>query len=210
MITNHTYLSGLIHRGMREELIKTFSEIYILNIHGNALLGETAPDGHKDQNVFDIRQGVAIVLFVKKAVTDGKALVKYADLWGLREEKYRYLLEHDISTTDWRELEPTSPYFFYIPKDFDIMKEYEQGWRVSEIFPLNSTGFATHRDHFVTDFEEKELKKRIALFRDPANTDGRIRDQFGLRDTRDWQLSSARKALKDDGLWEDCFTRCLY
>jgi predicted helicase len=65
MITNHSYLSGLIHRGMREELLKSFDEIYILNLHGNALMGEKAPDGGKDENVFDIRQGVAISLMVK-------------------------------------------------------------------------------------------------------------------------------------------------
>ena len=65
MITNHSYLSGLIHRGMREELMKSFDEIYVLNLHGNALMGETAPDGGPDENVFDIRQGVAIVFMIK-------------------------------------------------------------------------------------------------------------------------------------------------
>ena len=65
MITNHSYLSGLIHRGMREELLKSFDEIYLLDLHGNALMGEKAPDGGPDENVFDIRQGVAISLMVK-------------------------------------------------------------------------------------------------------------------------------------------------
>jgi len=65
MITNHSYLSGLIHRGMREELMKSFDEIYVLNLHGNALMKETAPDGGPDENVFDIRQGVAVVFMLK-------------------------------------------------------------------------------------------------------------------------------------------------
>ena len=90
-ITNHSYLSGLIHRGMREELLKTFDEIYILNLHGNALMGETAPDGGKDENVFDIRQGVAIALMVKTGEERGLATVYHADLWGEREDKYRVL-----------------------------------------------------------------------------------------------------------------------
>ena len=89
MITNHSYLSGLIHRGMREELLKTFDQIYVLNLHGNALMGETAPDGGKDENVFDIRQGVAIALMIKTGEGEGLATVRYADLWGERENKYR-------------------------------------------------------------------------------------------------------------------------
>jgi len=87
-ITNHSYLSGLVHRGMREELLKTFDEIYVLNLHGNALMGETAPDGSKDENVFDIRQGVAIALMVKTGEKEGFAIVHHADLWGRRENKY--------------------------------------------------------------------------------------------------------------------------
>ena len=97
--------------------MKSFSEIYLLNLHGSALLGETAPDGGKDENVFDIRQGVAIALFVKKPIQTSEVSetseVYYADLWGLREGKYRYLRENDVSTTDWQPLEPVSPYFFF-------------------------------------------------------------------------------------------------
>ena len=65
MITNHGYLDNPTFRGMRQSLLKTFDEIYILDLHGNSLKRETAPDGSPDENVFDIRQGVAIALFVK-------------------------------------------------------------------------------------------------------------------------------------------------
>ena len=214
MITNHTYLSGLIHRGMREELIRAFDEIYLLNLHGNALLGETAPDGGKDENVFDIRQGVAIALFVKRPAQTSEVSetseVYYADLWGLREGKYRYLLENGVSTTEWQRLEPVSPYFFFVPKDFDLLGEYDRGWSAPEVFPLYSTGFATHRDHFVIDFSDAALQERIARFRDPVYSDDEVREQFGLRDTRDWQLSSARQTLQDDADWQNYFTQCLY
>jgi len=114
IITNHAYLFSLIHRGMRDELIKTFDEIYILDLHGNALIGNTTPDGRLDQNVFDIRQGVAIALLVKASKNIKETEVRYAELWGSREAKYRYLLENDISTTDWQELTPTAP------KKFDL------------------------------------------------------------------------------------------
>jgi predicted helicase len=210
MITNHSYLSGLIHRGMREELMKSFDEIYVLNLHGNALMGETAPDGGPDENVFDIRQGVAISLFVKKREGEGLAQVKYADLWGLRDGKYCYLWENDVNTTEWQDLGPVAPYFFFVPKDLDLLSEYERGWSVADIFPVNSTGIKTHRDHFVIDFEEKRLRSRIAEFRDEALSDDEVRERFKLRDTRDWKLIEARVKLQERKDWDKDFNRCLY
>ncbi|HSN76450.1 MAG TPA: DNA methyltransferase, partial [Anaerolineae bacterium] len=65
-ITNHSYLDNPTFRGMRRSLMQTFSEIYLLDLHGNAKKREVAPDGGKDENVFDIQQGVAIGLFVKQ------------------------------------------------------------------------------------------------------------------------------------------------
>ncbi len=211
MITNHSYLSGLIHRGMREELLKTFSEIYILNLHGNLLMGEKTPDGGKDENVFDIRQGVAIAVFIKKPDGDtGSASVKYCDLWGLREGKYEYLAENDVSTTEWCDLEPVEPHFFFVPKDLELKSEYEDGWSISEIFPVNSTGIKTHRDDFVLDFEERSLKARIVEFRDKNISDSELREEYKLRDTRDWTLTKARASLRAQDDWDNKFARCLY
>jgi len=64
-ITNHAYLDNPTFRGMRQSLLNTFTDIYILNLHGNAKKRELTPDGGKDENVFDIQQGVAICLMVK-------------------------------------------------------------------------------------------------------------------------------------------------
>ena len=214
MITNHTYLSGLIHRGMREELIKTFGEIYILNLHGSALLGEAAPGRGKDENVFDIRQGVAIMLAVKRPAQTSEVSetseVYYADLWGLREGKYRYLLENDVSTTEWQALEPRSPYFFLVPKDFSLFSEYERGWSLPDIFPVNSGGIKTHRDHFVIDFELECLRARIAAFRDEALSDDEVRERFKLRSTGSWKLSEARAKLQTREDSDEDFNLCLY
>jgi len=211
MITNHAYLSGLIHRGMREELMKSFSEIYILNLHGSALLGERTPDGAKDENVFDIRPGVAIALFVKKRGHKGPAHVQYADLWGLREQKYRYLLENDVSSTDdWQTLEPVSPYFFFVPKKLDLLGEYERGWSITDVLPVNSSGIKTHRDHFVIDFEMKRLQSRVAALRDQTLSDDEVRDTFRLPDTGTWKLAQARARLQARQYWDADFKPCLY
>jgi very-short-patch-repair endonuclease len=210
IITNHAYLSGLIHRGMREELMKAFSDIYILNLHGNATIGETTPDGSPDGNVFDIRQGVVIVLFVKTKKQNGLATVRHKELWGKREDKYRYLAENDIKTTTWETLDPISPFFFFIPKDFRQLNEYEEGWKISDIFPTNSGGIKTHRDHFVIDFDEEPLKQRIMEFRDNSVSDSQVKERFKLRDTRDWKVNKARLALQSREDWKNDFRQCLY
>ncbi len=211
MITNHAYLSGLIHRGMREELIKSFSEIYILNMHGNSLIGETPPDGGKDENVFDIQQGVTIALYVKLEQPTEETKVYYADLWGLRKEKkYPHLVANDVETTGWHELRPVSPYYFFVPKEFDLKKEYDEGWSVTVMFPTHSSGITTHRDHFVIGFDEAALKECIAIFRGSQLSDEQVRQRFALPDTRDWKLVEARKSLRDDQEWQEKFTRCLY
>jgi len=90
MITNHSYLNNPTFRGMRQSLMNTFNEIYIIDLHGNSLKKEKAPDGSKDENVFDIRQGVAIGIFVKQENKKG-CKVYHKDLWGLRENKYDWL-----------------------------------------------------------------------------------------------------------------------
>lgn len=207
MITNHAYLSGLIHRGMREELMKSFSEIYILNLHGSSILGETAPDGDKDENIFDITPGVAIALFVKEKDGDGLGTVMYADLWGHREGKHEYLAKKDVKSTEWQELVPISPYFFFVPKDFDLLSEYEQGWSVPDIFAVHSSGVKTHRDHFVLDFDEVALRERISAFRSSVPSDEQIRERFRLGR---WNVTEAREKVRIDRQWEERIILCQY
>ncbi|MFN4878142.1 MAG: N-6 DNA methylase, partial [Aphanizomenon sp.] len=139
-ITNHSYLNGLIHRGMREELLKYFDTLYIMDLHGNSLLKETTPEGNVDQNVFDIQQGVAILIAVREKSEpdyfstayksrDGvkeMAKVLYYDLWGSREDKYKFLESASLDNVNWIKLQPTEPNYFFAPKDFDLATEYNQ------------------------------------------------------------------------------------
>ncbi|MBE9231335.1 N-6 DNA methylase [Cuspidothrix issatschenkoi LEGE 03284] len=223
-ITNHSYVNGLIHRGMREELLKYFDTLYIMDLHGNSLLKETTPDGNIDQNVFDIQQGVAILIAVREKSNpdygstayksrDGikeMAKVLYYDVWGSREDKYNFLESASLDNVDWIELQPTAPNYFFAPKDFDLVTEYNQGWNVTDIFPINSTGVKTHRDHFVIDFDLEQLHKRIEDFRDLSIDDENIANIYDLRDTRDWKISIKRKLLSSNRDWKYYFTTCLY
>ena len=55
-INPHGFLDNPTFRGMRWSLLQAFDEIYTLDLHGNSKKKETAPDGGKDENVFDIRE----------------------------------------------------------------------------------------------------------------------------------------------------------
>ena len=163
IISNNSYIDGLIHRGMREELLKDFDEIYILNLHGNSRLGEKAPDGSKDDNVFDIQQGVCISLFIKKDDKErGLADVYYQDLFGKREQKFEALSNDEIKNGNfntrndlkWKKLNPEKEYFFFSDKDFSTKKEYEKGFKINEIFDIYSSGIKTHDDSHLVSYSE--------------------------------------------------------
>jgi len=208
-ITNHSYLDNPTFRGMRESLLQSFDRIYILNLHGNAKKKEKCPDGSKDENVFDIQQGVAIGIFIKnKKLRDKK--VYYADLWGLREDKYHWLDRHTINNVKWQEIKPASPYYFFVPKDAALEKEYNKFWKITDIFPVNSVGVVTSRDNFVIDFNKNILKQRIEEFTNDKVSDELIRSKFKLKDKKAWKLADARKIIMKKEHWENSITKILY
>lgn len=217
-ITNHAYLDNPTFRGMRQSLINTFTDIYVLNLHGSVKKKEVAPNGGKDTNVFDIQQGVAISLFIKEWGKEGPARVYYADLWGPRGDwpnpqagtKYYTLSETDISTTEWTKLQLNSPFYFFVPRNEEFRPEYEKGWKITDIFPVNSVGFVTARDSFAIDFDKGALRERIIEFRDTSLSNSEVKDKFKLKDTSSWNLDHGRQALRADKEWEVKFTKCLY
>jgi predicted helicase len=194
-IVSNTYIDGLTHRRMRQSLLETFSDIYILNLHGSIKRKEKCPDGSRDENVFDITQGVAVCIFIKKPGMDGSANVYYSDLWGQRERKYSTLVETDITTTQWTQLEPKSENYFFIPKDFSLKLEYEENYQISQIFPTISSGFQTKRDSFTIHKVLEDLNKVLA---DITSLDiEEIRTKYELSaDGRDWTINWAKEHIQ--------------
>ncbi|MDI6802762.1 MAG: N-6 DNA methylase [Bacteroidota bacterium] len=209
-ITNHSYLDNPTFRGMRQSLMNSFDEIYLLDLHGNSLKKEKAPDGSKDENVFDIQQGVAIGLFVKKKKYKGEKKIFHADLWGLREQKYKKLTTVNLKTVKWKQLQPSSPLYLFVPRDEKRLIKYQSYPSIPEIFPVNSVGIVTARDSFVIDFDRRELERRIAQFRESSLEDIFVEKTYDLKDTGAWKLRDARKVLSKDEDWKDHFTRLLY
>lgn len=221
MITNHGYLDNPTFRGMRQQLMNTFDEIYLLDLHGNTKKREVCPDGTRDDNVFDIQQGVSIGIFIKtspptplSARGEGESKgvrcdIYHADLWGLRNGKYKTLFEKDITNTKWTRLSPKSPNYLFVPIRKKLLKEYEKGWKMSEIMPVNSVGIVTSRDQFVLGFDERALRERIDDFLDPEMSNDQAREKF-LREGDKLSVEKVRKSIRDDGQWYEAFTHCLY
>lgn len=165
MITNHGYLDNPTFRGMRWQLTNTFSTLYLLDLHGNAKKKEISPDGSPDKNVFDIQQGVSIMVGVKKKSDRNKyATVYRADIQGSRKYKFDWLNENSLSTIKWEKINLREPGYLFLNKDEHAQNEYEKGVKINELFPLNNVGIVTGRDNFVIDASRDTLYSRIAGF----------------------------------------------
>lgn len=136
--------------------------------------------------------------------------IYHAHLYGTRTSKYDWLQNHDVLSTDWQPLTPRAPFYLLIPQNTDLLGEYEQSWKITDIMPVNSTGVKTHRDHFVIDFNDERLKRRISEFRDLQIPDDEIATRYSLPDTRDWKLRLRRRSLAANREWEQYSTKCLY
>jgi predicted helicase len=194
IITNHTFLFNPTFPGMRRSLMKTFNQMYFVNLHGNAKMKEKTPEGDKDENVFDIEQGVAISIMIKKNGLPQK--VFYSDFYGSRKSKYESSLEETLKSIEWKVLTPNSPNYLFQPINEELKEKYNNYWGLLQIFNLSSSGIKTHRDHFAYAFEKNELKKRIADFKDDKISNDRISEKYLLKETPSFSLNKSRKQIK--------------
>jgi predicted helicase len=208
-ISNHGYLDNPTFRGMRQSLMQTFSEIYMLDLHGNAKKKESAPDGSKDENVFDIMQGVAIGIFVKHPGKAGPAKIYHADLWGTRAKKYEQLFEQDAAVTAWAQLNPQTPFYLFTPQDINLLSEYYSGWKINEIFPVNSVGIVTARDKLTVRWNKEEIWDIVKNFASLPVEEARSQYQLGP-DVHDWKVHLAQTDIKNSGPSQEKITPILY
>ena len=121
--------------------------------------------------------------------------IYHADLWGSREDKYRYLLENDITTVQWTELDPKPPFYLFIPQNATCRAEYEAGWKITEIMPVNSVGLYTARDELAIQWSKNELKEVLLDFSSLSPEIAREKYKLG-EDSRDWQVALAQKDVQ--------------
>ncbi len=226
MITNHGYLDNPTFRGMRQSLMKTFDEIYVLDLHGNSLKKETSPDGSKDENVFDIRQGTAIILMIKVDAASCRMIkrqdgvytkanpepatpkVHHHELYGMRTQKYDWLDNTPFSPALYKEISPSTPFYLFQPEATGN-EHYLQWISLPDIFPVNSVGIVTARDNLTIQDTPNQVRKTIHHFASLDPETARTAYQLG-KDARDWKVDYAQKDLKDSGLNDNNIVPILY
>ncbi|WP_208388772.1 type ISP restriction/modification enzyme [Helicobacter pylori] len=191
-ISNNAFLDNPTFRGLRRSLLECYDELYILNLHGNARKKEETPQGAKDENVFNIMQGVSINLFVKKAQTTKK--IYYYDVYGERAEKYAFLAQNDLNSIEWLEIAPREPFYLLIPQETPLLEEYEQGFSVKDMFQVGGTGICSKRDHVVFHKDKESLLKLLKDFSilEPSE----LRRKYDIKDTEGWKLGRAIENVK--------------
>ncbi|MFP6157970.1 type ISP restriction/modification enzyme [Helicobacter pylori] len=208
-ISNNAFLDNPTFRGLRRSLLECYDELYILNLHGNARKKEETPQGAKDENVFNIMQGVSINFFVKKAQTT-KQKIHYYDVYGQRAEKYAFLAQNDLNSIEWLELAPREPFYLLIPQEKPLLEEYEQGFSVQDMFQIGSTGICSQRDHVVFHKDKESLLKLLKDFSTLEPSE--LRRKYNIKkDGRDWRLEYAIKDVKANANnLEEYIVSCQY
>ena len=196
-IVNNSFLDGPTSRGMRQSLLNSFNTIYHLNLHGSSRRTEAVPTAQRDENVFDIIQGVSILLCVKEHNNPSPAKVYYTDMYGSREEKYNTLSKTDVQTTAWNELQPTSPYYLFVPQATDYSAEYETGWEITDILQTSSIGIVTARDKLTIHWTAEDVRETVSDF--VSLSVDEARKKYNLRkDTQDWKVHLAQADLRNN------------
>jgi hypothetical protein len=219
-VTNHGYLDNVTFRLMRHELLRVFSRIDVVDLHGNRKKGETAPDGGSDDNVFGLDQGTTIGFFrrLPNQAETAPPTVRHAELWGTPEEKLYRLspLQDGVPSTI---IAPSSPNFLFTPAAPATFPEYAVAWKLPDAMPVNTTAPVTARDQFVVAHSREELCHRLEEFRDLSIPDEEIRSRYFTRtrsakyppgDTRSWKLGAARRRIAAENDWPSFIRRCLY
>ena len=202
MITNNSFYDGIIHRQMRKHLLGTFDAVRILNLRGNANIGDLDSNNNPDQNVFNIRQGVGIFIMTKtgEKKKGNLARVQYAELQGRRKMKYEFLSGKSLSEVEWRELSPAAPNYFFTPKNFGAEDEYRAGFPVNELFVVGGSGVKTSCDKLSVHFHRSALESVLDDFRNLSARELQVRYPH-QKETSAWTFQRAKDGLENIPFW---------
>ena len=179
-VTNNSFLNGIAFDGMRRHLADDFDAIYIIDLGGNARKGLQVSDA----NVFGIRIGVSINLFVKKNQdSSGMPGIFYHrtdDLWN-RKQKFDFLNKcQHTGGIEWKSIQPDTRHTWLtegLHTEFDTFMpmgtkkaKSAKGGDGEAIFKLYSYGVVTSRDNLAYSFDLPLLQERVRTFIEIYNT----------------------------------------
>ncbi len=199
-ITNHGYLDNPTFRGMRWHLLKTFDKIWVLDLHGNSNKKEISPDGSPDKNVFDIQQGVAIIIAARKSdPRDGLAEVRHGELWGSRASKNAALWDGSLHTLTPSPLAIESDQFDFVVRDLRLSKDYEAGFSVPDLMSVNVTGIVTMGDGFILADDATSLRRNLDYLLRSGCSEAELKSKFGLgKNYAKWAITNRAAIVVED------------
>lgn len=204
-ITNHSYLDNPTFVDMRAHIMKVFDKVYILDLHGSTKRQERTPDGRPDVNVFDIQQGVSIIIGIKRSQKHSKtspARIFRGDLWGSRKEKYERLAETKIDQSLFSDVTPKAAPWRFCQTDWQALEVYQKFPSVSEIFsPAGrpSPGGVSTQDQFAISYTKQNAIYKLNVLAS-SDTEQDARKNFKLCSQTQWNFENAKKYLGSPAL----------
>ena len=210
VITNNSFLDGLVHRAMRGHLLNTYPSFDVVDLHGSTVRRERTPDGGDDENVFDIQQGVSLTL-AWRAPQPAICRVRHGELWGTRASKYKLLSDSMPAALTSVTLSPNEPYWFFEPKDFTQAtgSDYLSWISISDVFGRKDTGIQTKKDALSIGWSISEVLSRAERFNELSSDKARSEFQLG-DDSSGWSISKAKADLREAGVDKRNIHKILY
>ncbi len=197
LITNNGYLTTPTLRGLRWSLKKTFTQIAVVDLHGHLARGECDPQGNREENIFDIQQGVAIIIARSTLTKKNETIVNHCDLYGSRQLKYDWLLSNSYKKKLFNEVTCVEPFFLYQPQNLGLATEFAEMYVLQAIFKQNGAGIITARDALVVDYNKNNLKKRIDSFRNDRRKPDSIFSEYNFKPSKRFDLRESQKKLRN-------------
>ena len=212
-ITNHGWLDNPTFKGMRKHLLESFDQRTILELHGNANKKETALDGSPDENVFEIKQGVAISVLARRpsSVFDEQWILQRSDLLGVDTFKFETLLANTTSSLASDSFRALPPEYIFERRDEDRKAEYEQFSPLPSIFSQNgdpAPGIVTTHDEFAISFSREEQTGKVEALL-ATRSEAEARKLFRLCSQSQWDYTQAKKELRR-AKWREKIEPILY
>jgi len=205
MVTNGSFLDGDWFRGMRYQLSRRFGFIEFLDLHGGVRKHHRG-----DENVFDIRQNVAVSLMVDSPLRSSRRSgVWYAQLLGSREHKYKRLLTSEAASSAEAAPERANRWAF-IPQTATNKDLWANGLPLIELFHQWGYGAKTNRDGLAVAFTESELLTKIGDFDGRELSDSWLEGVYGFGSNYQWTTANARARLRKDGVERSRITPYLF
>lgn len=198
IIINNAFLNAPTHRGIRKFMLNHTTNLMVYDLHGDSRKGEITQDGDIDFNVFEIQQGVCIVLGAMCNGTQSTSKLFKMDIWGTQKYKYNQLSNFTSASTNFDNFVPQAPMFFFRNSQGNESIVYDCWIPISEIFINSNTGIQTKNDDLFTDISERTLRER--MFDVLTNLSAQrksICEKYKLTDSVGWQVSQLENIKYD-------------